>query len=106
MIHGRAKPDWCAYPAIQDPRLAQAMQMVQQLQQAIEQLKADRSIEQFEAKVKAMEAEAKQATAAYDAETKRIAALAKAELDITNAMSPPGPYDKHQNSGNSQAGRA
>ncbi len=90
----------------EDPRLAQAMQMVQQLQQAIEQLKADRSIEQFEAKVKAMEAEAKQATAAYDAETKRIAALAKAELDITNAMSPPGPYDKHQNSGNSQAGRA
>ncbi len=80
----------------EDPRLAQAMQMVQQLQGAIEQLKEDRSIEQFEAQIKAMEAEAKAFTSAYDAETKRIAALGKIGKDITDAASPPGPYDQYQ----------
>ena len=77
----------------EDPRLAEAMQMIQKLQGAIEQLHADRSIEQFEASVKAFTAESK----AFDAETKRIAALAKAGKDITDAASPPGPHDRYEN---------
>jgi hypothetical protein len=76
----------------EDPRLAQAMQMVQQLQQAIEQLKADRSIEQFEAKIKALDAQSK----AFDAETKRIAALGKIGESIISAASPPGPHDRYE----------
>ncbi len=76
----------------EDPRLAQAMQMVQQLQGAIEQLKADKSIEQFEASIKAIAEETK----AYDAETKRIAALAKAGKDIADATNPPGPHDRYE----------
>ena len=76
----------------EDPRLAQAVQMVQQLQAAIEQLKADRSIEEFEAKIKAMSEQTK----AFDAETKRIAALGKVGKDIADAISPPGPYDRYE----------
>ena len=76
----------------EDPRLAEAMQMIQKLQGAIEQLHADRSIEQFEASVKAFTAESK----AFDAETKRISALAKAGKDIADAASPPGPHDRYE----------
>ena len=80
----------------EDPRLGQAVEMIQKLQGAIEQLKADRSIEHFEAQIKAMGAEAKAFTSAYDAETKRIAALAKADKDIADAVSPAGPYDRYE----------
>ena len=76
----------------EDPRLAQAVQMVQKLQAALEQLQADRSIEEFEAAIKALDAESK----AFDAETKRIAALGKIGKDITDAASPPGPHDRYQ----------
>jgi len=76
----------------EDPRLAQAMEMVQKLQGAIEQLKADKSIEQFEASIKALSEETK----AFDAETKRIAALAKAGKDIADANSPKGPHDRYE----------
>lgn len=76
----------------EDPRLAQAMQMVQQLQGAIEQLKQDRSIEQFEVKIKALDAESK----AFDVETKRIAALGKIGEAIVSAASPPGPHDRYE----------
>lgn len=76
----------------EDPRLAQAVQMVQKLQGAIEQLKADRSIEQFEAAIKALDAESK----AYDVETKRIAALGKIGESIVSAASPPGPHDRYE----------
>lgn len=76
----------------EDPRLAQAMDMIQKLQGAIEQLQTDRSIEQFEAAVKAFTAESK----AFDAETKRMAALAKAGKELTTAASPPGPYDRFE----------
>ena len=76
----------------EDPRRAQAVDMVKKLQGAIEQLKADRSIEQFEAAVNAFEAESK----AFDSETKRIAALGKLGKDIADAASPPGPYDRYE----------
>ncbi len=76
----------------EDPRLAQAMEMVKKLQGALEQLKADKSIEQFEASIKALAEETK----AFDAETKRIAALAKAGKDIADATSPPGPHDRYE----------
>ncbi len=82
----------------EDPRLAQATQMIQQLQGAIEQLKQDKSIEQFAASIKAFEADSK----AFDSETKRIAALAKAGKDIWDAANPPGPYDRVE----SRQGRA
>ena len=72
--------------------IREGMEMVQKLQGSIEQLKADRSIEQFEAAIKALEVEAK----TFDAETKRIAALAKAGKDIRDATSPPGPHDRFE----------
>jgi hypothetical protein len=83
----------------EDPRLAKAMEMIQKLQGALEQLKADRSIERFEASIKAVDSEAK----AFDAETKRISALAKAGKDIMDATSPPGPYDRVESRGQNRA---
>ncbi|MGI9489084.1 MAG: portal protein [Geminicoccaceae bacterium] len=110
----------------EDPRLGQAMQVIQQLQGQIQEMEEDRALERAELEIKAMKARSEAqndvakneiaameaqlkaavderntrlardeaATKAYQAETQRISALAKAKKDITDAASPPGPADK------------
>ncbi len=79
----------------EDPRLQQAAVMIQTLEGKLREVLGDRAVEQFEAEIKARDSQTK----AYDAETKRIAALGKMGKDMVDATSPPGPYDRYQNGG-------
>lgn len=68
-----------------DPRLQQAMELIQKLQAELQSDEADRAVEEFKAAIKA-----------YDAETKRMKMQADAVIAVAN---PAGPYDRFENGG-------